>query len=278
MNDKAWRAHVGHLAVPTVALAGGVLLAEAGLWVATLRYGLPWWVGLPVSTLVAYVAFTPMHDATHGAIGGKGRAWVDAVVGHVMSTFLFAPFAAFRTLHLRHHTHTNDPDRDPDMWVVGSSALSIAARCLTMAPNMYAHTVLGGLRGDASLGRQVPLALLTLLTHLLIGVILANAGLGVAALTLWVLPGLLAVGLLAFVLDWVPHHPHTERRRGLNTRVLDVPALTVPLLAQNYHLVHHLYPAVPFYRMPALFEALRPELEASGAPFARWGDAGAQRR
>ncbi len=41
MNDKTWPAHVGHLAVPTVSLAGGVLLAEAGLWEAKVRYGLP---------------------------------------------------------------------------------------------------------------------------------------------------------------------------------------------------------------------------------------------
>ncbi len=33
----------------------------------------------------------------------------------------------------------------------------------------------------------------------------------------------------------------------------------------GYHLVHHLFPRVPFYRYGTCFHALRPDLEARGA-------------
>ena len=31
------------------------------------------------------------------------------------------------------------------------------------------------------------------------------------------LPGTLAIGLLAFAFDWLPHHPHSERGRYVDT-------------------------------------------------------------
>ena len=41
--------------------------------------------------------------------------------------------------------------------------------------------------------------------------------------------------------------------------------LNTLLLGQNYHLLHHLYPRMPFYRYAACFRAVRPVLEAERA-------------
>ena len=60
----------------------------------------------------------------------------------------------------------------------------------------------------------------------------------------------------------------TKRKRGQETRLIDIPALTVPMLGQNHHLVHHLYPRVPFYRYAALLEEIRGEV--AHAPVVRW--------
>ena len=48
------------------------------------------------------------------------------------------------------------------------------------------------------------------------------------------------------------------------THVFPNPVLTPLLLCQNYHLIHHLYPAVPFYRYGRIYQAIRLELEARG--------------
>jgi fatty acid desaturase len=36
---------------------------------------------------------------------------------------------------------------------------------------------------------------------------------------------------------------------------------------ENYHLEHHLYPAVPWYNLPRLHQELKEELVLQGAPY-----------
>ena len=82
---------------------------------------------------------------------------------------------------------------------------------------------------------------------------------------LWVVPGILALALLAFMFDWVPHHPHKLRMRYLDTRVILFPGLPVITINQNLHLVHHLYPRIPFYKYGDSFKDLRSTLEEKGS-------------
>ncbi|NJS37036.1 MAG: hypothetical protein HC765_12515 [Brachymonas sp.] len=76
--------------------------------------------------------------------------------------------------------------------------------------------------------------------------------------------------LLAIVFDWLPHHPHTSRERWEHTRVVTFSPLAQRivdqlLLGQSYHLVHHLYPRVPYYRYKGVFTELRGFFESQGA-------------
>ena len=84
-------------------------------------------------------------------------------------------------------------------------------------------------------------------------------------LQLWILPAIIAQFFLAITFDWLPHHPHQEKSRYLNTRVFDIPGLSVLLLGQNYHLIHHLYPRVPFYNYKKVFSKIKDELVNEGA-------------
>ena len=97
-------------------------------------------------------------------------------------------------------------------------------------------------------------------------VALAVAGYGWQVLYYYFLPNKLAIMLLAYAFDYVPHRPHktartedeyrtTSKIDGLyGVKGLD---LAVPLLFQNYHNIHHLYPQVPFYRYDRLAGAPR---------------------
>lgn len=260
-RSHPWRRHAGALALPTVALAGGVLLAEAAIWTATLTQTIPLWAGTIAATLAAYVAFTPMHDASHGAVGGSPkRAWLDSAVGHAMGLPLLAPYAMFRTIHLRHHGATNHPERDPDYWVNGETALGTAARCLTIAGHYYWIAASELRHKGSAMRRAAPAALLGLAVQTVLLIGLMAGGLAAEALALWVLPGVLASGALAFLFDWLPHHPHSTRGRGADTRLILIPGLAVPMLNQDLHLVHHLYPRVPFYRYRALYRDIEGEL------------------
>jgi beta-carotene hydroxylase len=42
-------------------------------------------------------------------------------------------------------------------------------------------------------------------------------------------------------------------------------------LFQNYHLIHHLFPRIPFYLYPDAFQKLRPVLEKKGSRIYEYG-------
>jgi ring-1,2-phenylacetyl-CoA epoxidase subunit PaaE len=59
--------------------------------------------------------------------------------------------------------------------------------------------------------------------------------------------------LLAWWFDWLPHHgleatQREDRYRATRARVGMEWLFTPLMLSQNYHLVHHLHPSIPFYR------------------------------
>ena len=65
--------------------------------------------------------------------------------------------------------------------------------------------------------------------------------------------------------DWPVHHPHTERGRYTDSAILLFPPpfrifMDVIFCGHTYHLVHHLYPRIPFFRYRAAWQALKGEL------------------
>lgn len=105
-------------------------------------------------------------------------------------------------------------------------------------------------------------------------------GYGPQLLTLVLLPRIVTDAFLAYSFDYAPHHPHAVARSediyactSMIGGLLDPKDgidLTIPLLYQNYHNIHHLYPTVPFYKYPALWLNHRKELLALGTPVGSW--------
>jgi fatty acid desaturase len=273
-----WKQHSGFVAWPTLVLAAGVWVTFPAVWWAVDTALLPRWIGAFTMMLVIYAAFTPMHEAAHGNVGGRrDRAWLDTAVGWGCSLLFLAPFPTFKAVHLRHHGTVNRDGRDPDLWVAGPTWWSTVGRCLTIVPHYY-RLFLGPMAAESPALRQARnvavVALVGLFT--LFGALVVT-GQGLNLLTLWILPAWLASGLLAFAFDWLPHHPHRSTDRFTNARiVLGGRLLTWALLWQNYHLIHHLWPRVPFYRYDVVFDAERGALLAKGIPVEGRGSAEAR--
>ncbi len=267
----AWKRYTLAIAWPTLLMLGLAMLCQAAAWVLVLNDLLPLWAGGLLGFLGAFIAFTPLHEAVHSNIAGRHARmrWLDTVGGWLSASMLIAPYPAYKLLHLRHHAHTNDPEQDPDYWVAGGSVWRVLVRCLTIVPYFYAEFLLQATARRASprIRRQ---AIGALFGYISLGAGLAWAGLGWQVLCLWVLPGLSAGALLAFALDWLPHHPHDVRGRFHDTRVILFPGLNVLMMGHAYHLIHHLYPRVPFYSYRTVFDETRSELEAKGAPIDDW--------
>jgi beta-carotene hydroxylase len=251
--DSAWN--------PTVSLALAVVAGSVTLAVGLQTGRLDPWLVVPALAICYYAAFTVLHEATHG-IAHRNRR-INAALGRIASVVLLLPYPLFRTAHLTHHAHTNDPERDPDLMVAWRPAW-LRPVWLLLTPAYYRAMVYGsGLLRDAASRRETFAS-----ESLLVAVIVAAVvlGQGTALLQLWLLPASLAILWLAFAFDLLPHHPHTTRERYYDTRIYPGRVLNALLLGQNYHLIHHLWNTIPWYRYERAFREVEDDLVARGAP------------
>jgi beta-carotene hydroxylase len=265
----------------TVAL----FLANTALWaislIAAVEHLWPLWLSFVVSTITIYVNYTPLHEAVHGniAAGNRNLIWLNEIIGTISGILFFHGFALHRVTHLAHHANTNDAKRDPDHWAHGPLSLALVARCLTILLPHERH----GWRLSAAAANGRP----TMLRGIAERVVtyggfaaLILTGHTDAAIFAVGLPAILASGALAFLFDWLVHHPHTahvsDRYRATNAFLFARGHRTITALYfwQNYHLIHHLFPRVPFYRYGKVFDQIRELLEARNANIKLVGKAG----
>lgn len=255
----------GHptIAWPTVFVA----LLSVGGWAVSIYAGFQGTLSVGVAcasaTLFAYWAFTPLHDATHRSL--SKNAIINEGFGWLSSVPLLAAFSAFRYMHLTHHKHANNPELDPDYWSGGGRRWTLVPRWLTQDLHYYVIAV--------RVSRELGVAFMAQtwgFFFLIYCVVAALMVQGYVLETIWLIliPSRLAIALLAATFDWLPHDPHEVESRDDRFRATSIlidPWLTPLFLFQNYHLIHHLYPAVPFYRYARIWELERERLIEHGA-------------
>jgi fatty acid desaturase len=266
---------------PTVLLAVGLLVVEVGvvaLWAAGV---IPMVVGFLVNSWVAYAWYTVHHDATHRSISGRDPRFgrLETACGTVAGFFLQLEFGGYSANHLKHHAHTNtsaDPDlmvkgplwQMPMKWVVASTLLTIGA---LPGGHRVVQRVMSALLPEdappASARELAARARMRRLTQVGLVLLMATIPFGAfwpAFLLLW-LPSRVGILLLMVLFQWLPHFPFDRTDRFGATRINRFPGSTWLLLQQDRHLIHHLYPSIPWYRYRAAARQLRPILEANGA-------------
>ncbi len=244
------------------------LYAAGGLSLAGAIYGyIPLWLTFLINTYVAFGSYTPLHEAIHSNVSKKTSIWANRVTGVLASWLFMHNYSLHRQTHLSHHANLNDPAKDADHWVAGKSWWSVALRCMTI---VLSHYALGYRLSD----RRVITAGVIENLMPVIGVAVLGwfAGWQIALFGV-LLPALMGSALLALFFDYLVHAPYIYgvSDRYLNTRVYLPPRsmrglVTCLWFAQNYHLVHHLYPWVPFYKYGRTFRQVLPLLEASRSP------------
>jgi beta-carotene hydroxylase len=222
-------------------------------------FALHWagWISFLLNMTALHMVGTVIHDACHGAAHSDRR--INAALGHGSAFMLFFSFPVFTRVHQQHHAHVNDPKNDPDHIVSTFGPLwFINARFLY-------HEVFFFQR---KLWRKNEL------WEWVIARAAAVAVLGIAwqfgfihyIFNYWFSP-LAIVGLvLGLFFDYLPHRPFKERDRWLNARVYPSRLLNLLIGGQNYHLVHHLWPSVPWYKYEAAYYEMKPLLDAKGSP------------
>ncbi|MEA5420762.1 fatty acid desaturase [Spirulina sp. CCNP1310] len=238
-------------------LCGGAIAlmigANCGFWL----WGWPHWLCFCCTLLALHVSGSIIHDACHN--GAHANRIVNATLGHISALILGFAYPVFTRVHLQHHAHVNDPENDPDHWVSTGGPLWL------IAPRFFYHEMFFFQR---RLWRKYELLEWFLSRAFLLGIVWLSLQYDFFSyiVTYWFMPaGFVGIALGLFF-DYLPHRPFEERDRWKNARVYASPLLNLLILGQNYHLVHHLWPSIPWYKYEAAYQLTKPMLEAKGSP------------
>ena len=230
--------------------------------IGAIQGWLPWWASIGLGFLASFVGFTPVHEAVHGNVC-RVKAINDAV-GSMCSILLTGALGPYRFLHREHHLHTNVASKDPDHWCGEGPRWALPLRWFTQD--------IGYLFFYLPRWRTRPWtesAELLLFSCLYVGIaassLLLNPIWFYGFCMGWFIPARLALFALAATFSWLPHEPHTETDRYRATTVRSSSWLNWALLGQNYHLVHHLNPKIPFHKLASTWRQTRVELLEQGA-------------
>ncbi len=242
---------------PTLALLiGSIILATlstTGYWTNTL----PHWLVFICNFLSLYVLGTVIHDASHGV--AHPNRLVNAAIGHISAVLQGFVFPVFTRVHMQHHAHVNDPENDPDHFVSTGGPLWL------IAVRFFYHEVFFFQR---RLWRNHELWEWAISRGIWVAVLVAGYFYGFLdyILNFWFVPTAIMGFLLGLFFDYLPHRPFKETSRWHNARVYPSWLLNILLLGQNYHLVHHLWPSVPWYNYQPAYKKMKPLLDAHNSP------------
>ncbi len=230
-----------------------LVLSNFGYWL----WEWPHWLCFSVNTLALHCSGTVIHDACHQS--AHRHRIVNAILGHCSALILVFAFPVFTRVHLQHHGNVNHPKDDPDHYVsTGGPLWLIAVRFLY-------HEVFFFQR---RLWRNYELlewfiSRLIVITIVYISVQYHFLG---YILNFWFIPAFLIGITLGFFFDYLPHRPFVERSRWKNARVYPGKVLNILILGQNYHLIHHLWPSIPWYNYQPAYYLMKPLLDEKGSP------------
>lgn len=244
---------------------------------------LPLWAAFLLSTLFLQAAYMPVHEAVHKTLSGGRRSleWVDTVVGTVAAWLMLVSFQDHVITHLIHHTHAND-EKDPDVLNSKGSLRDIVVRSMIgmviypLGPIVAVAPPVGRIIPAAIRSRLAESARLrgpeavaharrTATSHLAVLVVGTALGYGTVVWLLWYIPVWVGRIWLSAVFGWLPHHPHSEVGRYRDTRIFTFPGSTFLIRGHDYHLLHHMFPRVPHYRLRRLWTDMGQHLAEQGA-------------
>lgn len=252
--------YCGQIAWPTTVLFFFVVSTYLILAILALYKVLPLLVVSIVNLFLLYAVFTPLHEAVHNNIRGyhKKAIWIENLIGFLSGTMLLAPLWSFKFIHLSHHAHTNQKGEDPDYWVRGTSLFTILLRCISVLPHHY-YFLFTSKKNSA---KRVYLASVLNMFFIVFMVLVMTVLWGFSfVFFVWLLPAFIANALLALVLDFIPHAPHLEQSRFKNTNIFNGRIFYYLSMGHSLHLIHHLWPRIPFYKYGQVYEEFKMRLQ-----------------
>lgn len=226
---------INFVAWPTVMLYFFGMFLNMVSVILRLHYNYSFLVTMPISILGTYSLFPVIHDGSHRSI--SNNKFYNELFGYTAGIpFFFAPFPTWRFVHLKHHQHTNIPDKDPDYYAGGGvkNKLILPIRWFTHIFHYYIYVIkelFNGLwrRINLKLHQDDDLNKITSFTtdtflqdklrilFLTVAAIIINLYLCYYSIVnsfftdmcvLWILPSALTITLLSILFDYLPHRAY----------------------------------------------------------------------
>ena len=229
---------------------------------------LPWWVLLPAGSWLIAWHMSLQHEVLHGH--PTRHRWINDAIGFVPLA-LWLPYARYRAQHLSHHDGLSltDPVQDPESYYITAERLRRSAapiRLLRRACNTLlgrlalgpALSISAFLCGELRIVLRDGAARRTWAMHAIaVGLILAWLILVCRMplahyVLLFLYPGMALALLRSFA-----EHRAAEAHDHRTAIVENTPVLGLLFLYNNLHVVHHLRPGLPWYRIPAAYRVDR---------------------
>ena len=257
----------------TIILYGSMI----GLAVIGIALWPSWWsapVWLAYGVLYGSASDSRWHECGHGTAFKTG--WMNDVVYNIASFMIIRNPVTWRWSHARHHTDTIIVGRDPEIAAMRPPAALKMALNVFGLPDVYYGLARMLLNASGKLDPEeatfVPEsehAKVVLVARIWVAIYAAVITLSLA---IWSILPLMVVGLPRIYGAWHFIMCGYLQHGGLADNVLDHrlnsrtvymnPVSRFIYWNMNYHVEHHMFPMVPYHRLPELHALIRDDLPA----------------
>jgi fatty acid desaturase len=221
-----------------------------------------------------------MHDAAH--YRGNSRRWLNELIGEFVALPIGITMQGYRNTHFAHHREVNT-ENDPD-WVrkLGAREFSfpksraeVILLLCQFAFGFQFFSQLKKIRGMKNINDvSVKLKIVRAVLLIYVFALSIYAGFWKELILYWLVPLTTSFMLFLYIRS-VAEHFAVEYDHVLNqTRTVIAPFWERWLFAPhgvNYHLEHHLYPSVPFFRLAELHRYLMTKDEFASSAHITYG-------
>lgn len=255
------------VAVPTLMLLVGVYSGFALATGLALGGYIPLWSAAIINCVILYGTYTVVHEGVHDNIVSRKSAfsWINMTAAFLAAMPLWLLIYPHRSSHIEHHQKCNT-DQDPDIYARGSFGvvtfwkIPLAILGQFNPVEQYRLCVKHNLPRWQRYFSYASFAMLLALVAVIVAM-----GYAYELLILWFIPFFVGYAVMLVLFTWVPHHPHSITGRYHDTRCSLWRGGNLLTQGQNYHLIHHMMPWVPWYNYESVFNEIRPLLEQEHA-------------
>jgi fatty acid desaturase len=252
-----WRHFLGltrHLAILTAAVVGSALLQH-------------WYLWLPCAVVSGFAIFgftVLVHEVVHDTVFIRKGSAANDVMGWLYAFPSGISFSQFKRWHLDHHAQLGDGDADPKRHHLSPKRNARWLKALYMTPALFFIYFRAAGRETATYPATLQARIrrerrVTVFGQLaILGALIGLAGWWVA-FKVYMVPYFL-VFPMAFTLNRLGQHYNIDPTDPAKWSTLMAPSRfwDFAFLGSSYHLEHHYFPRVPFYRMRRLHLLLTP--------------------